>query len=195
MNEPAFIEAMQTDLPSLKPTFERRWQLLVAFACYLLLGICPSILCIYFGTRWVGAKLDDYDRFAYLSKSPPAAVFKRVLGIVPPQGVKGIVAAGYAPFNGEGWMRFQADDVNVVLHALKTNPNKPFLGPDEKYNDWEVQPRAEGGEYSRMVGWDGIRHGKNLEYYQFSEKNYSGWGGVVVVDRRRKLFFVAGVIN
>src|SRR5439155_3439256 len=123
MNQPTLTEALKTDLPSLKPTLDRRWRSLVAFACYLLLGICPGILCIYFGTRWVGAKLDDYDRFAYLSKSPPAAVFKRILGIVPPQGVTGIVAAGYAPFNGEGWMRFQAEDVNVVLHALKRNHN------------------------------------------------------------------------
>jgi hypothetical protein len=136
------------------------------------------------------------ERWGNLSALPPESVFTRVFGIAPPPGVTGIVAAGHAPFNGEAWLRFEAADVGTVLAALKRIPQKPLAGPEAKFdpNDWRVLPRGESAAWSRMVGWGSLRHAKKREYYTFHSPGYSGWGGVVVVDRRRKLFFVSAVI-
>ena len=45
-----------------------------------------------------------------------------------------------------------------------------------------------------MVGWEGLLHAKKLEYYDFYSPGYTGWGGVVVVDRGRRLFYVSAIV-
>ncbi len=164
----------------------RRFRLLRLLVC------CLVPLSLFVAAQWrLAAWRGTWD----LAKQPPAAVFERVLGIPPPRGVKEILAAGEQPFNGEVWMRFSADNVSVVVDALRKNRLKPLTGPSERNNDWQLRPRNENDRaWSRQVGWEGLKHATKVEYYLFSPPAQSGWGGAIAVDRQRRLFFVAAVV-
>jgi hypothetical protein len=139
------------------------------------------------------------DRFSDLSKNPPGAAFRRILGIPPPAGVSEIRVAGYAPFNGDGCMTFRAREVESVLNAIKRG-ERGLRGPGPGYNDWQTHPekdphiaaRPEFQEWLTSVGWERIEHIDKAEHYQFGTT--SGWAGGLVVDRPRKLIFVYGQI-
>jgi hypothetical protein len=144
------------------------------------------------GLAWFWLRT-SVERHADLSSRPPAEIFEWVFNIAPPAGVRELRVAGYAPFGGDVWMRFRADDVHSVLQALKNNSGKPLAGPDGEYKvDWLIQsPFPESRQRARSVGWEGISRIKAPEYYRFPEPCDSGWNGMIVVDRERKLIFVA----
>lgn len=160
----------------------RRFACLVLLLSFLGAGVLVALL-IRRGSR-------DFD----LSSKPPAQVFQQVFKIPPPAGVRELRAVGWAALSGEVLMRFQADDVEKVLSALKANPLMPLYDPAPEKAQAEMYiDQAARNPHCSKIGWPERARLLSLPAFGFPERfGGSGWSGVVLVDRRDRTVYVIG---
>jgi hypothetical protein len=152
---------------------------------------CAASLGILLGVGWMQRA---FARSFDLSAAPPGEAFEKVFAITPPPSIDALKIAGEANLNGVAWMRLHANDVDAALTALKRSP-RGVTGPDKEYNkDFEEQMDVHdpsSPKYKRAVGWEAIKQVQHPESYSFPPLfQGTGWRGVIIVDRRRKLLFV-----
>jgi hypothetical protein len=161
----------------------RRFAFLVIVIAFLGAGGLVAVL-LKKGAR-------DFD----LSSKPPAEVFQKVFKIAPPAGVKNLRVAGWAALSGEVMMRFEADDVDGVIAALKGNEWAPLYGPSEAVQAEMYVDQSLRSPVRKKIDWPEKSLLMSLPVYGFPEhRGDSGWAGVVLVDKERREFFVVGVL-
>jgi hypothetical protein len=151
---------------------------------------CAAVLCTCILAIWGFGLMA---RNADLGRKPPDKAFTQVFGILPPAGITDLKVAGLSHLSGEVWMRLRVRDVDAVLAEIKQRSPRGLKGPDK---DLEVfPPFPSSREYTGAVGWEALKRVRKPQYYGFPKQfGGSGWGGVIVVDRDRKLLFVQGVL-
>jgi hypothetical protein len=96
--------------------------------------------------------------------------------------------------NGEAWMRLHVTDVDAALTELKRSP-RGVTGLDKEYGKDFVEEMDAGDpsspKYMRAVWWEELKQAEHPVSYHFPFLfQGTGWRGVIVVDRQRKLLFV-----
>ncbi len=128
-----------------------------------------------------------------LGHKPPAQVFKEVFHMPVPAGVTKLKIAGISSLSGHVWMRLNVTNVDAVIRAMKRNKALPVDGPTDDPNMLPERSWILKSEYAKAVGWNDVIRLKQPEYYEFpSNTTGTGWTGVLIVDRKRRIIYVNG---
>jgi hypothetical protein len=153
----------------------------LGIAIYLTAGTVGLLL-------FIGLVFSSVD----LGKEPTKKAFERIFRIPPPSGVHDLKVAGIAHMSGEAGMTFRVADVNSFLKAMLENPATP-IDKEPNLGHQPFFPEYPSSKYRDAIGWDQIGRLKHREEYGFGTSN-SGWAGVAVADRERKMVFVQALL-